>query len=162
MTQDEIIEMAQECNLIGMRPHLDGIYTEALETFAKLVAAKAIAELESQEPLAWMDADGNVSDNNDHKCFPIPLYTHPPQRTEPPDWFPAVENILNEYGLQAIDFVADFKAAMKDAEKSQRTWVGLTDEEIEEGIKQSWVTEQAFQSVAWWAEAKLKDKNCAG
>ena len=44
MTQDEIIEMAQECNLIGMRPHLDGIYAEALETFAKLVAAKAIEQ----------------------------------------------------------------------------------------------------------------------
>jgi hypothetical protein len=44
MTQDEIIEMAQECNLIGMRPHLDGIYTEALETFAQLVAAKAIEQ----------------------------------------------------------------------------------------------------------------------
>jgi hypothetical protein len=43
----------------------------------------------------------------------------------------------------------------------QRTWVGLTDEEIEEGIKQSWVTEQAFQSAAWWAEAKLKEKNNA-
>jgi len=39
MTQ-EIIEMAQECGLIGMRPHLDGIYSEALEAFAKLVAAK--------------------------------------------------------------------------------------------------------------------------
>jgi len=38
--QDEIIEMAQQCGLIGMRPHLDGIYSEALETFAKLVAAK--------------------------------------------------------------------------------------------------------------------------
>ena len=38
--QDEIIEMAQECKLIGMRPHLDGIYTEALIAFAKLVAAK--------------------------------------------------------------------------------------------------------------------------
>lgn len=38
-------------------------------------------ERTEQEPLAWMDADGNVSDNNDHKCFPIPLYTHPPQRT---------------------------------------------------------------------------------
>ena len=37
MTQ-EIIEMAQECGLIGMRPHLDGIYSEALEAFAKLVA----------------------------------------------------------------------------------------------------------------------------
>jgi hypothetical protein len=45
----------------------------------------------------------------------------------PPAWFPAVENILNEYGLQAIDFVADFKAAMKDAEQSQRTWVGSGD-----------------------------------
>jgi len=40
MTHDEIIEMAQECNLIGMRPHLDGIYSEALIAFANLVAAK--------------------------------------------------------------------------------------------------------------------------
>jgi hypothetical protein len=38
MTQDEIIEMAKECGLVGMRPHLDGIYFEALEEFAKLVA----------------------------------------------------------------------------------------------------------------------------
>jgi hypothetical protein len=38
--QDEIMEMAQECKLIGMRPHLDGIYTEALIAFAKLVAEK--------------------------------------------------------------------------------------------------------------------------
>lgn len=37
MTQ-EIIEMAQECGLIGMRPHLDGIYIESLLAFAKLVA----------------------------------------------------------------------------------------------------------------------------
>jgi hypothetical protein len=41
----------------------------------------------------------------------------------------------------------------------QRTWVGLTDEEIEQGCKESWVTEQAFQSAVWWAEAKLKEKN---
>jgi hypothetical protein len=40
MTQDEIIEMAQECKLIGMRPFIDGIYTEALIEFAKLVFAK--------------------------------------------------------------------------------------------------------------------------
>ena len=38
MTHDEIIEMAQECRLIGMRPHLDGIYSEALVAFAKLIA----------------------------------------------------------------------------------------------------------------------------
>ena len=39
----------------------------------KYVALKA--QHKEQEPVAWMDADGNVSDNNDHKCFPIPLYT---------------------------------------------------------------------------------------
>jgi hypothetical protein len=51
-----IIELAQECQLIGMRPHLDGIYQEALERFAKLVAAhereaimKSIEELRPVE-----------------------------------------------------------------------------------------------------------------
>ena len=51
MTQDEIIEMAQECRLIGMRPHLDGIYSEALVAFAKLVAE---AEREACAKLAEM------------------------------------------------------------------------------------------------------------
>ena len=40
----EIIEMAQECGLIGMRPYIDGIYSEALVAFAKLVAKKALSE----------------------------------------------------------------------------------------------------------------------
>jgi len=38
--QDEITEMAMKCGLIGMRPHLDGIYMDALLSFAKLVAEK--------------------------------------------------------------------------------------------------------------------------
>jgi hypothetical protein len=42
-----------------------------------------------------------------------------------------------------------------------REWVGLTDEEIEQGCKESWVTLQAWQSAVWWAEAKLKQKNSA-
>lgn len=37
------------------------------------------------------------------------------QTEQPPPWWPAVEKILEEYGLQAVEFVADFKAAMKDA-----------------------------------------------
>jgi hypothetical protein len=49
MTQ-EIIEMAQECGLIGMRPHLDGIYSEALVAFAKLVAE---AEREACAKECW-------------------------------------------------------------------------------------------------------------
>jgi len=41
----------------------------------------------------------------------------------------------------------------------RRAWVGLTDDEIEQGNKESWVTEQAWQSAVWWAEAKLREKN---
>jgi hypothetical protein len=41
----------------------------------------------------------------------------------------------------------------------KRTWVGLTDEEIEQGHKDSWVTKQAFESACWWAEKILKEKN---
>jgi len=66
-----------------------------------------------QEPVAWMDADGNVSDNNDHKCFPIPLYTTPPQRT----------------------------------------WVDLTDEEIDN------INYTSAHMLAREVLAKLKEKN---
>ena len=43
------------------------------------------------------------------------------QTQEPvaPPWWPAVENILNEYGLQAIDFVADFKQALAQTQDGQ-------------------------------------------
>ena len=65
------------------------------------------------------------------------------------------------------DWVYVTKPIMKDSIHNQplyttppqRTWVGLTDEEIEQGCKESWVTEQAWQSAVWWAEAKLKEKN---
>ena len=53
MTQDEIIEMAKECNLIGMRPHLDGIYSEALVAFSNLVAAKATEEANARANASW-------------------------------------------------------------------------------------------------------------
>jgi len=46
-----------------------------------------------------------------------------------------------------------------EPDKTQREWVGLTDDEIEQGCKESWVTEQAFQSAVWWAETKLTEKN---
>ena len=61
MTKEEIIEMAQQCGLIGMRPHLDGIYSEALESFAKLVAEKereACAEICDGFYLSWIDIQG--------------------------------------------------------------------------------------------------------
>ena len=44
-------------------------------------------------------------------------------------------------------------------QQPKREWVGLTDEEIEQGQKENWVAQQAFESAVWWAEAKLKEKN---
>jgi hypothetical protein len=52
MTQDEIIEMAEQAGFDCYGKHItwdDVICTDELKAFAKLVAAKAIAELESQE-----------------------------------------------------------------------------------------------------------------
>ena len=51
------------------------------------------------------------------------------------------------------------KAAVELRRLALKQWVGLTDEEIAQGLKESWVTEQAWQSAVWWAEAKLKEKN---
>ena len=58
------------------RGFIDGMQKQMQSSVDKAVNRMA----QTQEPVAWMDADGNVSDNNDHKCFPIPLYTTPPQR----------------------------------------------------------------------------------
>jgi len=73
MTQDEIIEMAQECALIGMRPHLDGIYSEALVDFAKLVAAKereacAMVCEELPAPNFYSDTDQSMWDITSMDC----------------------------------------------------------------------------------------------
>lgn len=95
-----------------------------------------------------------------YECVACSSNNYPPQRTEPPDWFPAVENILKEYGLQAMDFVADFKEAMKDAEQSQRTWVGLTNEEIDSYFEDhGYSPSEGYYPVIKDVEAKLKENN---
>jgi hypothetical protein len=77
MTQDEIIEMARQAGILAVHTDGDGHWHQqfvALEAFAKLVAAKAIAELESQEP--WcMKMNGCKT-----KCEDCPDKP-PPQRT---------------------------------------------------------------------------------
>jgi hypothetical protein len=57
----------------------------------------------------------------------------------------------------ASDAAAALRAAIE--QDAPRQWVGLTDEDIQQGKKESWVSEQAFESAVWWAEAKLREKN---
>ena len=68
-----------------------------------------------------------------------------------------VTSDLIRKGIEEHKINAELRAEIERLK--QRTWVGLTDEEIEQGCKESWVTEQAWQSAVWWAEAKLKEKN---
>jgi hypothetical protein len=60
MTQDEIIEMAQKCRLIGSDPRLYGIYMDALLSFAKLVAE---AEREACAKIVEANADACSTDS---------------------------------------------------------------------------------------------------
>jgi hypothetical protein len=135
MTQDEIIRFAIQCRLVttGNR---DGLYMDALTEFANLVAAKALAQPE-QELVATVD-------NNSQK------------------WAEMDGAIAFHLIERHADGWNDIRKMMEEwlsANTPQRTWVGLTDEEIAQGCKESWVTEQAWQSAVWWAEAKLKEKN---
>jgi len=62
MTQDEIIKMAWDSGAYTHRLTMWGFSLEDLERFAKLVAAKAVAELENQEPV-----------KHEHKTYTMPV-----------------------------------------------------------------------------------------
>ena len=70
------------CKKCGLGPCVE-LAQQALDKKAENARELGLDyEPAQQEPVAWMDVDGNVSDNNDHKCFPIALYTSPQtQRT---------------------------------------------------------------------------------
>ena len=71
---------------------------------------------------------------------------------------PDQEPVISTWVLREVYFDEDGEP-ISHRSPPQRTWVGLTDDEIAHGWKESWVTEQAWQSAVWWAEAKLKEKN---
>ena len=68
----------------------------------------------------------------------------------------AADKVQDETDMLTIAYLDGYERGKKTV---QREWVGLTDEEIDEGNKQSWVTKQAWESAVWWASEKLKEKN---
>ena len=113
--------------------------------------------------------------------------TPPQQQAEPPSEWPLIKNILDEYGLQAISFVAEWKAAQQQAEPvawmdregdlykmpeipewapphtmlyttpPQCQWVGLTDEDFLEACQ---IAERGNYLLAFQRiQIKLKEKN---
>jgi hypothetical protein len=73
------------------------------------------------------------------------------QRTE--------QNFCSRCGKRTKDIHTCTPPQRSESSGKPSAWVGLTDDEIAQGWKESWVTEQAWQSAVWWAEGKLKEKN---
>ena len=163
MTQDEIIRFAIQCRLVttGNR---DGLYMDALTEFAKLVAAKALAQTE-QEPVAWGVDWGKAGDipcvsivkrlpDGGIKVLAVEYapysYTTSPKLEQDDGICTACENNLctAKQGCVALD------------NPPQRTWVGLTNNDLQPIAEEyrilfgSWV-----HDFARAIEAKLKEKN---
>ena len=86
-------------------------------------AAMQALEQPEQEPTPWRDmivATLVREGINKHKARE--LADHFAAQPEPPPEWEAINNIIAEYGLQAIDFVSDRKAAQRKP---------LTDEELD-------------------------------
>ena len=149
---------------------------------------QAIAELESQEPVAWRTFDGegqyeyrayeeneSYADdwnkrNPNHKGWVEPLYTHPPQRTEQEQPLPPVEIGVDVTadGASVVAFYRRPNAVMEMFYSQfhpapQRTWVELTDEETQAYWDwEDWQTGAGRSTIFEMVrdiEAKLKEKN---
>ena len=70
----------------------------------------------------------------------------PQQQAEPPPEWPLIKNILDVFGLDAIAFVADWKAAQQQAEPVMIN--GLTEAETNATASVVGLTKQA-EPVAW-------------
>jgi hypothetical protein len=118
-----------------------------LEAFAKLAIAKAIKELESQEPVAWIHnfIEGGISIGK----RPVDLERHPDR------WTALYKNPKPCPTCEALARMVMLDQTSHDTTPPQRTWVGL-DEKDFSAINQSCLTKlQAATS----AESILKEKN---
>jgi hypothetical protein len=219
MTQDEIIEMANKASKEWLKEFpspeetANQVPKRFLEIFAKLVAAKAIAELESQEPLAWDLADKVRQDLDRQSCPDAfmriaveSIVKHHPAQPAPVQpleksmrveraaffmrRFKSEEKLLGPNEQAALDFVIEMLTCQAQRTEQepvgefgwaanipntigevhwkngsppigtklythppQRTWVGLTDEELADCLDMS------IQKTCCAIEAKLKEKN---
>ena len=66
---------------------------------------------------------------------------------------------MTKIHLQAAVRLQREVAELEKALKKKRKWVGLTDEEITQGNRESLVDLQAWKEAVSWAESKLREKN---
>ena len=117
--------------------------------------SKRQAAQAKQEPTQWRDmvTVSLVREGiNKHKARELADHFATPPAAEPPAEWPLIKNILAEYGLDAIAFVAEWKAA-------QRPWVGLDVEDLAQIDTDEFWQVGNHMAIAMAVEARLKDKN---
>ena len=105
-----------------------------------------------QRVTAWEGGSSSISGLPDRHGTLTALRTALEQQAEPPPEWESIKNILDEYGLDAIAFVAAWKAA-------QRPWQSLTPDEVKHLYpygRSVWGRE-TFEAI----EKALKEKNSA-
>jgi len=127
---------------------------------------QAIAELESQEPVAWISPSGALYRTRYHAVanaeqLLTPLFTHPPQRTEqePIAWMSPSWIDPNTRGWQSDSFESIPIEGWLPIYTTppQSTWVGLTDEEVKDIV---WnLPYEPSQEHIRAIEAALKERN---
>ena len=102
----------------------------------------------AQEPVAWMNDDGLMGLYK-HSDTSIPLYTHPAPSWQGLDEYPTKQEILDSI----------FDAVYQ----SHKSWVGLSDDEIQEELKKMWdkglIPSYSIVAFARAIEQALKEKN---
>ena len=136
-------------------------------TDLRQAAQQALEALDKLSKLGNGDCDGNSIGNSiaqkareklrtalaqEHAMHDLARLGQEIEQAEtPPEW-PLIKSILDEYGLDAISFVAEFKAA-------QRPWVGLTDEDWGWVANRKGTSLDSFDQGAAWAQQRLKELN---
>jgi len=127
---------------------------------------QAIAELESQEPVAWYRIEDGIRIYYETKAWDdcVPLFTHPPQRTEQePVTLPCCGyRDASAVKWNPLNGVVQCHNCGQNYTTPQRTWQGLTQSDFNEiydlfanKVSSDFIFEKMYSTI----EAKLKQKN---
>ena len=112
MTEDEDYDALSQKQLASIKRDMRiSLEDAAVRATHKVMAEfEALAQPEQQAEPTCPDCKAAVL----YECVACSSNNYPPQQQAepPPEWL-LIKNILDEYGLQAISFVADWKAAQR-------------------------------------------------
>ena len=120
-----------------------------------------------REALAEHCVCGEPNTPGTHRTDGPCLVERPAQRTWVEMSDARIKGIFSYHGQFAsgkdLPMLRVIEAMLKENASPQRTWVGLTDEEIDQGLLRSdyaFKTAEAWRAGVVFAMAKLKEKNC--